>query len=180
METKTITLYTKRLILRRITIDDAPAMFKNWANDDEVTKYLNWQTHKNINVTRDIINTWVHQYHIDYFFQWVIEHIDNNDIIGTISLFNYKNDSLEIGYCIAKKYWNQGLTTEACRAVLDFAFNKVGVYKVYSRHIRENIASGKVMQKNNMTYIGTIQEFNPSKNKREYMSRYEINREDFN
>ena len=33
-------LETKRLILRKLSIDDAENMFKNWASDDEVTKYL--------------------------------------------------------------------------------------------------------------------------------------------
>jgi len=36
----TVTLETERLILRRCTLDDAEAMFQNWASDDEVTKYL--------------------------------------------------------------------------------------------------------------------------------------------
>jgi len=179
METKTITINTKRLILRRVTMNDAKAMYKNWASDNDVTKYLNWQTHKNISVTKGVINTWIHQYHLDYFFQWVIEHIEDKTIIGTISLFNNKDNSLEVGYCIAKKYWNQGLTTEACRAVLDFAFNKVHVNKVYARHVRENIASKRVMQKNNMTYIETYIEFIAARNKSEYMSRYVINKEDF-
>lgn len=33
-------LETERLILRRFVIEDADAMYKNWASDDEVTKYL--------------------------------------------------------------------------------------------------------------------------------------------
>lgn len=179
METKTVPITTNRLLLRRITIDDATAVYKNWASDDEVTKYLNWKTHKNINTTKEVINTWVHQYHCDYFFQWVIEHLENKEIIGSISLFNYKDNSLEIGYCIAKKYWNQGLTTEACRDVLDFAFNKVGVDKVYARHIKENIASGRVMQKNNLTYIGTFLEYIIARGKNENMCKYVIYKEDF-
>lgn len=58
METKTVPITTNRLLLRRITIDDATAVYKNWASDDEVTKYLNWKTHKNINTTKEVINTW--------------------------------------------------------------------------------------------------------------------------
>ena len=40
-------LETERLILRQFTIDDAEYIFKNWANDNEVTKYLTWPSHKN-------------------------------------------------------------------------------------------------------------------------------------
>ena len=38
-------LETERLKLRRFVIEDAEAMFKNWASDIEVTKYLTWPAH---------------------------------------------------------------------------------------------------------------------------------------
>ena len=42
-------LETNRLILRRYVSDDAAAMFKNWAPDSEVTKYLMWRRHTPVN-----------------------------------------------------------------------------------------------------------------------------------
>lgn len=36
----TVTLETERLILRRFQLEDAQAMYRNWAADDEVTKFL--------------------------------------------------------------------------------------------------------------------------------------------
>lgn len=45
-------LETERLILRKLSLDDAENMFKNWASDDEVTKYLVWEAHKNLEVTK--------------------------------------------------------------------------------------------------------------------------------
>ena len=48
----TIQLETDRLVLRRFTVDDAETVFKNWASDDEVTRYLTWPTHKSIDVSR--------------------------------------------------------------------------------------------------------------------------------
>ena len=33
----TVTLETERLVLRRFQLDDAPAMYRNWAGDGEVT-----------------------------------------------------------------------------------------------------------------------------------------------
>ena len=35
----TVTIETPRLILRKAKIEDAEAMFRNWANDPEVTKF---------------------------------------------------------------------------------------------------------------------------------------------
>jgi len=42
----TETLETERLLLRRFSESDAEAVFRNWASDDEVTKYLTWPSHK--------------------------------------------------------------------------------------------------------------------------------------
>ena len=41
----TQTLNTKRLLLRPFTVEDAPAMYRNWACDPEVTRYLTWPPH---------------------------------------------------------------------------------------------------------------------------------------
>lgn len=44
----TVMLETERLILRRFVAEDAEAMFRNWVNDPEVTRYLTWQPHGSI------------------------------------------------------------------------------------------------------------------------------------
>lgn len=177
MITRTITIKTNRLILRQIKIEDAKAMYNNWANDNDVTKYLSWNPHQSVDDTKKIIISWINQYNNDYYFHWVIEY--NNDVIGTISLFNLVNNSLELGYCISKKYWNRGLTTEAAHAVIDFAFNHIGVNAVYARHVDVNIASGKVMQKNNMKYLSSNSEYISLKNQLVNMKKYVVYKEEF-
>ena len=52
VECMKLTLETKRLILRPFTIEDAQEMFFGWASDPEVTKYLEWNTHENIEETK--------------------------------------------------------------------------------------------------------------------------------
>ena len=50
---------TERLLLRKIKETDAEPMFRNWASDLEVTKYMTWNSHENIEVTKTIINYWL-------------------------------------------------------------------------------------------------------------------------
>ena len=45
--------------------------------------------------------------------------------------------------------------SEACKRVVDFAFNVLGAEKVHTNHHIENPASGKVMQKCGMRYVKT-------------------------
>ncbi len=65
-------LETERLILRRFTTNDADDMYKNWASDLEVTKYLMWLAHDSIDVSRDILNTLISNYEKEDFYQWAI------------------------------------------------------------------------------------------------------------
>ena len=57
-----------------------------------------------------------------------------------------------IGYIINQKYWNQGLTTEANRAVIELAFEKIGMNKLSALYDKDNPASGKVMEKSGMRF----------------------------
>lgn len=55
-------LETERLILRQFKIEDYREMYKNWANDDEVTKYLTQPTHSSQEVSKDILTQWTGNY----------------------------------------------------------------------------------------------------------------------
>lgn len=68
----TQTIETERLILRKFAKEDAEAMFKNWASDDEVTKYLTWPAHASVDVSRMVLDDWVNSYSNDNYYQWAI------------------------------------------------------------------------------------------------------------
>lgn len=152
----TKTIETERLILRKLKIEDAEDMFNNWASDGDVTKYLAWNPHDNIDASAAYIAFCINEYEKDETFQWGIELKENNSLIGTISVVELKTniDSAAIGYCISKKEWNKGIVTESLAAVVKFLFNEVGVNRVEAYHVVENRASGRVMEKCGMKYEG--------------------------
>ncbi|MBR3954017.1 MAG: GNAT family N-acetyltransferase [Clostridia bacterium] len=152
-------LETDRLILRRYICEDAAAMFKNWASDGEVTKFLMWKTHDSVEVSKSIITDWLQQYSDERYYHWAIVLKENGDEpIGDIAVvhMNEKVSMMHIGYCIGRKWWHQGITSEALKAVMDFLFDVVGVNRIESRHDPRNPNSGKVMQKCGMKYEGTL------------------------
>lgn len=148
---------TKRLVLRKFELTDAEAMYKNWASDDKVTKFLIWPTHKDIEVSRKVLEMWVKDYSEDNNYQWCIELKSIGEAIGSIGVVDYKEniEAVEIGYCIGSKYWGQGITTEALKALIEFFFEEVGVNRIEARHDPVNANSGKVMQKCGLKYEGT-------------------------
>lgn len=150
---------TDRLILRRYMIEDADAMYKNWASDSEVTKFLTWQPHSSIEVSRGIIENWLKEYSDEKYYQWAIVLKDNgNEPIGDISVVHMNEDisMVHIGYCLGRAWWRRGIMSEALKAVTDFMFDTVEVNRVESRHDPRNPNSGKVMQKCGMKYEGTL------------------------
>lgn len=150
---------TDRLILRRYKIEDADAMYKNWASDSEVTKFLTWQPHSSVDVSRSIIEDWLKKYSDEKYYQWaIVLKANGNEPIGDISVVHMNEDisMAHIGYCLGRAWWRRGIMSEALKAVTDFMFDTVEVNRVESRHDPRNPNSGKVMQKCGMKYEGTL------------------------
>ena len=151
---------TPRLILRRFTKEDAPAMYRNWASDPKVTKYLTWPTHENPEVSRQVLLDWTEQYKDDTFYQWAIVPKELGEPVGSIGAvrLNEQAQLVHIGYCIGANWWHRGITSEAMQAVMDYMFDKVGVNRVESRHDPRNPNSGGVMRKCGMKFEGTLRQ----------------------
>ena len=114
----TTPIETKRLILRRFQKEDAPHMYRNWASDPEVTKFLTWPTHQNADVTAQVIERWIGGYSDPQKYLWAIEWKESTEPIGSISAVkvNDETQSVTIGYCISRAFWGKGVTPEALRA----------------------------------------------------------------
>lgn len=151
-------LETDRLMLRRFFIEDADAVYNNWASDPDVTKYLMWPYHNTVEITRNVLTDWDSQYSKDDYYHWAIILKEYGDEpIGSIAVV-HKDDAIEmvhIGYCIGKRWWKQGITSEALTALVQFLFEEVGINRIESRHDPRNPNSGKVMMKCGFKYEGT-------------------------
>ena len=153
----TQTIDTPRLILRRAVREDAEPMFRNWASDDAVTKFLTWPTYQSVESAYPILNMWVNNYEKDDYYHWMIVLKERGEPIGSISVVNQRDDiaEAEIGYCIGKPWWHQGIMTEALTAVMDYLFDEVGMNRIEAKHDVNNPRSGAVMKKCGMRYEGT-------------------------
>ena len=152
----TRTIETERLILRRAVPEDAESMFRNWANDAEVTKYLTWPPHESIGVTRQVLESWLAGYEKDDYYQWMIVLKETGEPIGSLNAATVgRAQSAHIGYCIGKAWWHRGIMPEALRAVMAYLFDEVGYHRIEAMHDPNNPNSGRVMRKCGMKYEGT-------------------------
>lgn len=153
----TKTLETKRLILRKFTIEDAEGMFHNWATDPNTNKYLSWPLHKSVEETKKIINEWISNYDKGSY-NWIVEIKDTHEVIGSICEEgkNLKHKTISLGYCYGSKYWNNGYASEVLRKVIEYLLLEQDFYLVEANHRSSNPASGRVMEKAGMNYDGTL------------------------
>ena len=141
-------LETKRLILRPWCESDAEALFK-FASDPDVGPRAGWPPHKSVDESLEIIKTV-----FSGEGMWAVELRDTSEAIGCVgylpasdSNLDIEKDHAEVGYWIAKPYWNKGICTEALRAIVDYCFNIKGFTVLWGDYFPENPASGRVMEK---------------------------------
>lgn len=166
---------TNRLFLREVNIDDASAIFNNWASDKEVTKYLTWNYHKNIETTKEILNIWVNEYKIKKVFRYGIVLKQTNELIGMIDVPGYDDGNPHIGYCLSRKYWNNGYMSEALGKFIEILFNN-GFKKLLIEACEDNIASNKVIQKCGFKFIKKEEQYFKLKDKKMIINMYELNK----
>lgn len=152
----TKTLETERLILRPFTMEDAQAMFDNWANDPVVTKYLTWPAHTSVEVTEAVLQCWINDYAFGEGYHWGIVLKETGELIGDISAARIfpKFQGIETGYCMGQRWWHRGIMPEAFRRVLAYWFEEVGAQRVSALHDVNNPASGAVMRRCGLLFEG--------------------------
>ena len=149
---------TERLILRPFVMEDAEAMYRNWASDPEVTKFLTWPTHRSVEVSQWVCNDWISHYAAPDYYQWAI--VYDGQPIGSMAVVEHDDrvGKAHIGYCIGRNWWHMGIVSEALKAVMDCLFDEVGYDRIEARHDPRNPHSGDVMKKCGMKYEGTLRQ----------------------
>ena len=156
----TVTLETERLILRQYMLEDAEAMFRNWVNDPAVTRFLTWQPHGSIDVTRKISLSDISKYEDLSHYQWAVVLKSLNEPIGGINVVKIDEtcNGFGIAYRIGKAWWHQGFGSEALSSVIKFLFEQVGANRIDAMYDTRNPNSGAVMRKCGMSYEGTLRQ----------------------
>lgn len=146
---------TTRLTLRKLELTDAEMMFSNWASDDEVTRFLRWDAHKTIDDSKNMIQMWVNNYQSDSTYYWGM-YLKDGQMIGSIGIMITSEYDFKagLGYKIGSRWWGQGYTSEAARAVIDYMFKNTDIERIEAYNSVENPASGKVMEKVGMRKEG--------------------------
>ncbi len=170
-------LVTERLILRKFRLTDAPLVFQNWASDSEVTKYLTWPNHKNVQETEKIVKIWVEEEGKPGVHRYTITEKGRDEPIGGIDVVEYLDDAPVLGYCLSRKHWNKGYMTEAAKAFIQYLFD-IGYDSIKISAMKENIGSNRVIAKCGFRFVKEehLEHISPWKEEPADVNWYEISR----
>lgn len=173
-------LETDRLRLRRVSMQDADQMYA-YASDDEVAKYVTWETHRSIDDSKRFIQFILAQYAKHDIAPWGIELKESGRLVGTVDFVWWKPEqqAAEIGYVLARDCWGQGIMTEAASALLKLGFGRMELVRVQARCLVENIGSQRVMEKIGMSYEGTVRKGIKVKGQHWDLKLYSILKDEF-
>ncbi len=147
-------LETKRLLLRRLVMDDLDDLFVLYS-DKEVRKYFPEGT-----LTRDETKEeleWFlngHPQHPELGL-WATIYKETGQFIGRCGLLPWTIDGqyeVEVAYMLARKFWGQGLATEAAQGIAEYAYDKLNLSRLICLIDRDNEASKRVATKIGMSF----------------------------
>jgi RimJ/RimL family protein N-acetyltransferase len=141
-----------RAMLRAPRLDDAEALFERIASDPEVTRYLSWPPHPNIAETRRVITE---LFNVGDERTWLIELPG----IGPVGLCGWRRPqphSIELGYCLGRRWWRQGIMSEAVTMLVEQARRDPVVYRVNAYCHVDNVGSARVLERCGLALEGRL------------------------
>jgi len=153
------TLETPRLILRRMTMRDAQDVFL-YSKDEEVARHVLWSAQKDISEAKEYLRYMARRYRNDEPSSWGIIEKKTGRLVGTIGYMTYseENNSVEVGYSLARWLWNGGYMTEALSRVIEHTFEAMEINRIEAQHELTNPSSGRVMEKCGMQKEGVLRQ----------------------
>jgi [ribosomal protein S5]-alanine N-acetyltransferase len=142
-----------RVMLRAPTVDDAEPLFERVASDPEVTRYLSWSPHPNVDETRRVITE---LFNVGDETTWLIELRDGGGPIGLCGWRRPHPHTVELGYCLGRQWWRQGIITEVVQLLVDKAQRDPTVYRVTAHCHVDNTASARLLERSGLTLEGRM------------------------
>lgn len=146
---------THRLFCRRTRRGDAEAIFAAYAADADVTRFLAWRPHANVESLAAFLDTQVEAWDAGSGFRYEVCAKGTDTPIGSIAA-RAEGARVNFGYVLAKPYWGRGLMAEALEWLIGWALAQPGVFRADAFCDVENLGSVRVMEKAGMKREGIL------------------------
>ncbi len=142
-------LETHRLILRKLTPDDAGPMYRLRSSRD-VMRLIDRPLCNSLEDAQTLVGTILEAQNTGEAIMWAIALHDSPVMIGCIGYFRTQQEHsrTEVGYLLDPAYHRKGLMSEALNSVVDYGFGEMEFHKVMASVNALNMASVCLLEKN--------------------------------
>ena len=171
-------LLSARLRLRPFTMDDCAAV-NLLVGDEAVASTLVAVKYP---YSEDMARRWIAQHGPGYdaggSLNFAVEDRALAALVGFIGIGGGDGQA-GMGYWYGRQFWGKGYATEAGRTAVAFGFGELGLERIEASHLKDNLASGRALQKMGMRHQGRRPHYVPKWDAHCDKEEYLITRENY-
>jgi [ribosomal protein S5]-alanine N-acetyltransferase len=152
------TVDTPRLYLRHPVTADAERIFQTYAQDREVTRYLEWMPHTSVETTKKFIADCRERWSNSVACPYVITRKEDAELLGMVEV-RPKGHRANLGYVLARPYWGKGFMPEAIAAMVKITLEAPTVYRMEATCDVDNHASARALEKSGFRREGVLRRY---------------------
>jgi len=171
---------TGRLRVRLVEPADLPALFEV-NRDAEVTRFLPYATWESQSDGHAWLKRMMDLQATGTALQFVVALKETDKAIGTCLIFRHDEASAraELGFVLGRGHWSGGYMTEALTALIDRAFDGMGIRRLEAEANPRNTASGRLLRRLGFVREGLLRQRWVSKGAAYDVEAYGLLREDW-
>ncbi|GHD38872.1 alanine acetyltransferase [Thalassobaculum fulvum] len=150
-------------VLRQLRLGDAEAVFRRYAADPEVTRWLTFRTLRDVEEARGFCTLMEKEWEAGLTYTYALLEPGDPTPFGTVSA-RVDEFHVSFGYAMARDRWGRGHGSRALSALVEAALAQDGIFRAWAFCDAENPASARVMEKAGMTYEGRLRRWHVAPN----------------
>jgi len=141
--------------LRWPVIEDAQAIFEEYATDSEVTRYMTWTPHKDVKSVVDYLSNAIDRNKSGDAYSWALTTPRDNRVIGMLGA-RVGSFMTNIGYVLGRKHWGQGYMPEAVSWLTEWLLQQPDMFRVWAVCDTANVSSARTLEKSKFEREGLL------------------------
>jgi RimJ/RimL family protein N-acetyltransferase len=138
---------------------DAEHIFRRYAHDERVCRYMSWRPHRSLDDTLEYLRRIVADNEQGASAGYLIISRASGELLGSVGGSFQGPSRMQFGYCLAHDAWGQGFATEAARAFVKAAMSDPQMWRVQAFCDLENTASARVLEKAGLALEGVLRRY---------------------
>jgi [ribosomal protein S5]-alanine N-acetyltransferase len=174
-------LETKRLVLRKVTKEDAKSILK-YLSDEVVMKYYGLEPFKSIDDALDEISWYQSIQNNKTGIRWGITLKEQGIVLGSCGFHNIVSQHFrtEIGFELSKEQWGKGIALEAVEAIIRYGYEHMNFQRIEALIEPPNRASQKLVEKLGFIREGLLRNYEFTNGKFDDLYMYSLLKQDLN